>query len=39
MQDIHYLLKLFSEQAATYRVKELGDGTHDFTKKVLEGVF
>lgn len=39
MQDIHHLLKIFSEQADTYRVKEIGDGTHDFTKKVLEWIF
>ena len=35
----HPLLQLFYDQASLYRLKEIWDGTHDFTKRVLEWVF
>lgn len=35
----HPLLTLFQEQSSLYRLKEIWDGTHDFTKRTLEWVF
>lgn len=35
----HPLLQHFQEQSSLYRDKEIWDGTHDFTKRVLEWIF
>ena len=35
----HQIIKLFLENQDKYRTKEIGDETHDLTKKVLEQIF